>query len=170
MHFQPSKFDTAYIYVITLSTLWRPAAFWDLRKKPTKTHMALRGNFSGPVSATDPVKSSKDSASPVVCTWKKLFWLGGAGFFVSDVISGGLLGHLFFSGQDSDLSLVCNENFSEIPPSNSLRPGPGNVSQNGPKTTSLMTSFTKNSQPPTKIFFRVQTITWLNCLSPWTAL
>jgi len=25
---------------------------------------------------------------------KKNFWLGGYGFFVSDVISGGLLGHL----------------------------------------------------------------------------
>jgi len=33
-------------------------------------------------------------------------------------------------------------------------PRPGNMSQNGPKTTSLMTSVTKNPQPPTKkIFF-----------------
>jgi len=30
------------------------------------------------------------------------------------------------------------------------------MSQNGPKTTSLMTSFTKNLHPPTK-FFHVQT-------------
>jgi len=31
------------------------------------------------------------------------------------------------------------------------------MSQNGPKPTSLMTSLTKNPQPPTKNFFRVQT-------------
>jgi len=31
------------------------------------------------------------------------------------------------------------------------------MSQNDPKTTSLMTPFTKTPQPPTKIFFRVQT-------------
>jgi len=31
------------------------------------------------------------------------------------------------------------------------------MSQNGPKTTSFMTSLTKNPQPPTKNFFQVQT-------------
>jgi len=31
------------------------------------------------------------------------------------------------------------------------------MSQNAPKTTSLMTSLTKNLQPPTKNFFQVQT-------------
>jgi len=31
------------------------------------------------------------------------------------------------------------------------------MSQNGPKTTSFMTSLTKNPQPPTKKFFQVQT-------------
>jgi len=55
--------------------------------------MALRGNFSGLVCSTDPVKVSKDAASLLVCTQKKFFaW--GCGFFVSDVVSGGLLGHL----------------------------------------------------------------------------
>jgi len=34
-----------------------------------------------------------------------------------------------------------------------LGPRPGNMSQNDPKTTSLMTSVTKNLQPPTKKFF-----------------
>jgi len=34
-----------------------------------------------------------------------------------------------------------------------LRRRPGNMSQNGPKATSLMASVTKNPQPPTKIFF-----------------
>jgi len=31
------------------------------------------------------------------------------------------------------------------------------MSQNDPKSTSLMTSLTKNPQPSTKIFFRVRT-------------
>jgi len=56
-------------------------------------HVALRGNFSGLVCSTNPVKVSKDVASLLVCTRKKCL-LGGCGFFVSDVLSGGLLGHL----------------------------------------------------------------------------
>jgi len=55
--------------------------------------MAFHRNFSSLVSATNPVKSSKDAASLVACTLKKLFgW--GCGFFVSDVISGRLFGQL----------------------------------------------------------------------------
>jgi len=56
--------------------------------------MALRGNFSGPVCSTDPVKVSDDAASLLGLHSKKKFLLGGCGFFVSDVINGGLLGHL----------------------------------------------------------------------------
>ena len=56
-------------------TLWRPAAFRDLRKN-SETHVALCGNFSRPVSATNPVKSLKDTASLVACTPKKFFCLG----------------------------------------------------------------------------------------------
>jgi len=37
-----------------------------------------------------------------------------------------------------------------------LGPRPGNMSQNDPKTTSLMTSVTKNPHPQPKNFFRVQ--------------
>ena len=47
--------------------------------KTPGSHMALHGNFSAPVSATDPVKSSKDSSSLVVCT-KKKFLVGGIDF------------------------------------------------------------------------------------------
>ena len=36
------------------------------------------------------------------------------------------------------------------------------MSQNDPKTTSLMTSVTKNPHPPTKKFFRVQSIRLAN--------
>jgi len=54
--------------------------------------VALRGNFSVPVIATDLVEVSKDAASLLVRTRKKFFdW--ECRFFVSDVISGGLLGH-----------------------------------------------------------------------------
>jgi len=57
-------------------TLWRPASFGDFRKKNTETHVALRGYFSGLVSATNPVKSSKDAGSLVAYTQKKNFGWG----------------------------------------------------------------------------------------------
>jgi len=52
--------------------LFLPLTFWRL----TAFGMALRGNFSGSVSATDLVEASKDAASLLVCTRKKFFWLG----------------------------------------------------------------------------------------------
>ena len=55
--------------------------------------MALYGNISSLVRVTDLVEASKDAGSLLVCT-QKIYLLGGCGFFVSDVISGGLLGHL----------------------------------------------------------------------------
>jgi len=73
-------------------TLWRPAAFGDFRKN-TETHVVLHRNFSCSVSAMDVVEASKDVASLLVCT-KKNFFGWGCGFFVSDIISGRLLGHL----------------------------------------------------------------------------
>jgi len=45
-------------------------------KKTAGSHVALRGNFSAPVRVTDLVEVSKDSASLVVCTRKKIFCLG----------------------------------------------------------------------------------------------
>jgi len=56
-------------------------------------HVALRRNYSAPVQVTDLVEASKDAASLLVCSRKKIL-LGACGFFVSDVISGGLLDHL----------------------------------------------------------------------------
>jgi len=45
------------------------------------------------------------------------------------------------------------------------------MSQNDPKTTSLMTSVTKNPQPPTKnFFFKCDLLGWPIRLSPSTAL
>jgi len=52
-----------------------------------------------------------------------------------------------------------------------LGPRPGNMSQNDPKTTSLMTSVTKNPHSPTKKnFFECNLLDWPIHLSPWTAL
>jgi len=41
--------------------------------------MALLGNISAPVWVKHLVEASKDTASLLVCTRKKIFWLGGAG-------------------------------------------------------------------------------------------
>jgi len=50
-----------------------------VRKKAAGSHVALRENISAPMWATDLVEVSKDMASLVVCTRKKIFrW--GAGF------------------------------------------------------------------------------------------
>jgi len=57
-------------------TLWRPAAFGDFRKKNASTHVALRGNISAPVQVTDLVEASKDTASLLDCTRKKIFACG----------------------------------------------------------------------------------------------
>jgi len=75
---------------------------------------------------------------------------------------------LIKGSKDSDLSLVSNENFSEI-----LRPSGwdlGQVTRAKMAQKLLMTSLTKNPQPPTKnIFFKCR-LDWPICLSPWTAL
>jgi len=42
--------------------------------------VALRGNIYAPVRITDLVEASKDAASLVVCTRKKIFCLGDAVF------------------------------------------------------------------------------------------
>ena len=51
--------------VFYLLTLWRLAEITDFREKNIEAHVASRGNFSGLVSATHPVKSWKDVASLV---------------------------------------------------------------------------------------------------------
>jgi len=49
-------------------------------------------------------------------------------------------------------------------------PRQDNMSQNGPKTTSLMTSVTKIRTPNQKNFFECNLLDWPIHLSPWTAL
>jgi len=60
---------------------------------------------------------------------------------------------LIKGSKDSDSSLVSNENFSETLWLSGWALGQATMSQNDPKTTSLMTSVTKNPHPLTKIFF-----------------
>jgi len=55
--------------------------------------------------------------------------------------------------KDSDCSLVSNKNFSEILPSNSLGPGPGEVGQGGQKVLHLWRHSQKTCTPLQKIFF-----------------
>jgi len=67
--------------------------FQGFRAKTTRLHMTLHKRNSGAESGRELFKVSKDSASLVVCTRKKIFgW--GCRFFVNDIINGGLLGHL----------------------------------------------------------------------------
>jgi len=67
-----------------------------------------------------------------------------------------------------DSSLVSNENFSEILPSSGWFL-PGNMSQNGHKPTTLMTSLTKNLKPKFKFFFHYRLKDLLSLLRAWTA-
>jgi len=57
----------------SILTLWCLAAFGNFQEKIPESHMALRGNFSGLLCATDPVKVSKDTASLLVGTLKSFF-------------------------------------------------------------------------------------------------
>jgi len=60
----------------SLGSAW----FWGFFKKIRLNARVLRGNFAGLVCSTGPVKVSKDAASLLVCTRKKNFCLGDAGF------------------------------------------------------------------------------------------
>jgi len=77
---------------LTILTLWCLAGIRDSCAKTTGSHMGLRKRNSGVESGRELFKGSKDLASHLVCTQKKFFaW--GYGFFVSNVISGGLFDH-----------------------------------------------------------------------------
>jgi len=82
------RVHAAYVRVNTLAL----GLIHAVRKKTAASHVALRRNISAPVRVTDLVEVSKDAASLVVCIWKS-FWLEVL-VFVSDVMSGGLFGHL----------------------------------------------------------------------------
>jgi len=77
---------------ITFNTL-TSGLIQAVHKKTAGSHMAFCGNISAPVSVMDLVEVSKDTASLVDYTRKKFFG-SRVHFFVSDVISGGLISHL----------------------------------------------------------------------------
>jgi len=74
-------------------TLWRLLGFGDFRKKTPKRTW-LSAGISPVRYARRPGKSLKRRSKSFSLHSNKNFLLGGCGFFVSDVISGGLLGHL----------------------------------------------------------------------------
>ena len=57
-------------------TLQRLVGFVDFRAKTTRSHVALRERNSGAESGRELFKPSKDTASLLDCTRKKLFWFG----------------------------------------------------------------------------------------------
>jgi len=73
-------------------------------KKTADSHVALCRNISAPVQVTDLVEASKDAANLVVGT-QKIFFAWGCRFFVSDVLSGGLFGHLHLAAKPLDGSI-----------------------------------------------------------------
>jgi len=81
----------AYQIVHHILNSFAPRLIQAVNAKTPGSHVVLHGNFSSLVSATDSAKSSKHLASLVVCIQT---FLVGCGFVVSDIISGGLLGHL----------------------------------------------------------------------------
>ena len=84
--------DHCYKASIMLFNTLAPGWIQGFSEKNAWTHLALHRNISAPVRVTDLVKASKDMASLLVYTRKKFFaW--GCRFFMSDIISGRLLGH-----------------------------------------------------------------------------
>jgi len=79
--------------LIFLLTIWRPAAFGDFRKKRLNAHGFVR-EYLRSCLGYRPSRSVKRRGKSSCLHSKKYFLLGGCGFFVSDIISGGLLGHL----------------------------------------------------------------------------
>jgi len=75
-------------------TLLEPAGFGDFRKKNSSFWLPYQRPSSSADWARELFNGSNGSASLVDCTRKNFSCLGVAVFFVSDVISGGLLGHL----------------------------------------------------------------------------
>jgi len=59
-----------------LLNIFPPGLIQAVHAKTAESHVSLHGNLFGPISATEPIKSSKDLASLVVCTRIKFFGCG----------------------------------------------------------------------------------------------
>ena len=75
-------------------TLWRPTAFRDFRKKKHRNACGFAREFFQSGQCYRPGQRLKRHGKSCCLHLKKNFLVGGYGFFVSDVISGGFLGHL----------------------------------------------------------------------------
>jgi len=75
-------------------TLWRPLGFGDFWKKKRLNARGFAWEFLWSGMLYRPGNSLKRRGKSSSLHSKKIFLLGGFGLFVSDVISGGLLGHL----------------------------------------------------------------------------
>ena len=80
-------------YACSFFTLLEPPGFGDFRKKNSRFRLPYQRPSSSAHCARELFSGSNGLASLVDCTQKN-FLLGGCGFFVSDVISGGFFGHL----------------------------------------------------------------------------
>jgi len=78
----------------TCLTHWRTLGFRDFCKKKRLNAHGFVPEFLRSGMLYRPGKSLKKRGKSSNLHSKKNFLLGGCGFFVSDVISGGLLGHL----------------------------------------------------------------------------
>jgi len=88
--------DKVLLLYLTLTHIEPAYVIFVLRFRPKNSNFQLP--YQRPSSSADCARElfngSNGSGSLVDCTRKKNFLPGGCGFFVSDVISGGLLGRL----------------------------------------------------------------------------
>ena len=75
-------------------TLLEPPGFGDFCTKNSSFRLLYQRPSSSAHCARELFSGLNGSASLVDCTRKKIFCLGDAFFFVSDIISEGLFGHL----------------------------------------------------------------------------
>jgi len=85
---------SADVVSIMCLTFWRLGAFGDFRKKTLPNTRGFAQEYLRSCSGCRPGWSVKRRGTSSGLHSKKNFLLGVCGFFVSDVISGGLLGHL----------------------------------------------------------------------------
>jgi len=83
----------ADFYLVSFLTLWHPAAFGDFWKKKRLNARGFAWEYLRSCTGYGPGQSVKRRGKSSSLHSKKFFsW--GCEFFVSDVITGGLLGHL----------------------------------------------------------------------------
>jgi len=82
----------SFKWLLRVLTLRHPGGFGDFHKKTSSFRLLYQRPSSSADCARELFNGSNGSASLVDCI-QKIFLLGVCGFFVSDVIGGGLLAH-----------------------------------------------------------------------------